>query len=104
MGRRSSSSSSFRRSGILLICAILAAHLAISTSKAIDFLPALNSPVAGCNGSIAECMAAGSVGDDNGDGEEFAMESESAYIATTTIGGAPSIYIATTTIGGAPSI
>ncbi|CAI0383397.1 unnamed protein product [Linum tenue] len=76
MGRRSSSSS-FRRSGILLICAILAAHLAISTSKAIDFLPALNSPGAGCNGSIAECMAAGSVGDDNGDGEEFAMESES---------------------------
>ncbi|CAI0466772.1 unnamed protein product [Linum tenue] len=63
------SSSSLRRSGFLLICAILAAHLAASTSTAIDFHPTVNSPGAGCNGSIAECM---------GDNEEFSMESESA--------------------------
>ncbi|CAL1397183.1 unnamed protein product [Linum trigynum] len=71
------SSSSLRRSGFLLICAILTAHLAASTSTAIDFLPAVNSPGAGCNGSIAECMAAAAASE-GADNEEFAMESESA--------------------------
>ncbi|KDP27792.1 hypothetical protein JCGZ_18872 [Jatropha curcas] len=56
--------------GLLLICAILAVHAAISSSSTagFDFIPMES----GCRGSIAECLI-------NGDEDfetEFAMDSE----------------------------
>ncbi|CAN0855814.1 Protein RALF-like 33 [Linum grandiflorum] len=62
--------------GFLLICAILALQLAVSTSTSIDFLP-VKSGGGLCNGSIAECMMTTADGEGDND-EEFAMESESA--------------------------
>ncbi|KAJ4825987.1 Protein RALF-like 33 [Turnera subulata] len=58
--------SSKRYSFLSLLLAILAVHVALSSSTAVDFMP-LSSE---CRGSIAECMA----GEFD---EEFAMDSES---------------------------
>lgn len=76
------SSSTTRASSFFLVCAILAVHVAISSSATIDFTGNLDNqlgsfflPVvkSGCRGSIAECSML--VGDD--DDAEFLMDSES---------------------------
>ncbi|XP_050216180.1 protein RALF-like 33 [Mercurialis annua] len=58
---------------VLLICAILAIHVAISSStkSPVDFLPMKSG---GCSGSIAECLMSG--GSDEDFETEFAMDSE----------------------------
>lgn len=69
------------RSSFFLICAILAVHVALSSSSTIDFTGDLDSQLgnfflplkAGCRGSIAECSLL--TGDD--DDTEFLMDSES---------------------------
>lgn len=55
---------------ILLICAILAVHVVVSTSStaAVNFIPMES----GCRGSIAECL----MGEDEDFGMEFAMDTE----------------------------
>lgn len=72
-------SSTTRASSFFLVCAILAVHVALSSSATIDFtdnhLESFFLPVgtSGCRGSIAECSLL--VGDD--DDAEFLMDSES---------------------------
>ncbi|EEF45530.1 protein RALF-like 33 [Ricinus communis] len=55
--------------GLLLISAILAVHVAVSSStkSPVDFLPMESG---GCRGSIAECLMSGE------DDLEFAMDTE----------------------------
>ncbi|XP_027332479.1 protein RALF-like 33 [Abrus precatorius] len=66
-------------SGFFLVCAILAVHVALSSSATLDFagdldLAAFLQPLkSGCRGSIAECSLLVGEDDDN----EFLMDSES---------------------------
>lgn len=65
----------------VLVCAILAVHVALSSSAALDFAGDLDSQLgafflpseSGCRGSIAECSLLAGDGDDI----EFMMDSES---------------------------
>ncbi|KAF7837826.1 protein RALF-like 33 [Senna tora] len=72
------SSSSFFY-GILVMCAILAVHVSVSSSAAVDFigdhqLAGFFSAKSECRGSIAECLL---LDDGSGFGSEFEMDSES---------------------------
>ncbi|WCJ23501.1 ralf-like 33 [Euphorbia peplus] len=57
-------------SSLFLICSILAVHLTLSSSSAVDFIPV--EPT--CRGSIAECLISGA--DSDLGMEEFAMDSD----------------------------
>ncbi|XP_059431733.1 protein RALF-like 33 [Corylus avellana] len=62
------------RCRFLVLCAILAAHLALCSSTALDFIGGV--PIQSeCRGSIGECLLAG--GGAGLELEEFAMDSES---------------------------